>query len=153
MSTLCSGELIKNKQKQKHRDTDLEAARTKRAKEQNKVRQKHKYTDLEAARNKRSKDQHDNRSRKLDMQTASIKFTKHINQFPEYFCTSCSRMLYKRSVVVVNSISFKNASSELLTQCLSRNVSAENKERLCQICLRYIRQNKMPPQSDANDLK
>jgi hypothetical protein len=62
-------------------------------------------------------------------------------------------MLYKTSVVKVNNTSFKNACTDLLTQCLSHSMSAENEEWLCQTCLRYLRQNKMPPQSDANNLK
>ncbi|WAR10800.1 hypothetical protein MAR_035876 [Mya arenaria] len=65
--------------------------------------------------------------------------------------SSCSRMLLKCSVVYVDNVSFK-ASDKLLTKCLSHRISAENKEWLCQTCLRYIRANKMPPQLDANNL-
>ncbi|WAR30905.1 PIF1-like protein [Mya arenaria] len=141
------------KVRQKHREQNLYEARRKRSDEQCKVRQKQMTANPQKAKKKRAQEQQNYRKKEFDLQKASVKFTKNINQYPEYVCTCCSRMLYKRSVVCVDNVSFKRASSDLLAQCLSINDTAEGKRWLCQTCLRYIRQNKMPPQSDANNLK
>ena len=62
-------------------------------------------------------------------------------------------MLYKKSVVCLDTLTFPDADETILYACLSENVSAENRIWLCYTCLRYLRRNKIPPQSNANNLK
>ena len=139
--------------REKLRKTYLQKCKDKRAKEQQMIREKLRNTDLRKAKEKRRQEQHHTRHFNYDFQKAYKNFTKSINQYPEYICVSCSRMLYKKSVISLPSSRLQNVDEELHVKCLSSNVSVEGKQWLCHTCCNYLKRNKLPPQADANNLK
>ncbi|XP_053378668.1 uncharacterized protein LOC128548229 [Mercenaria mercenaria] len=135
-------------------NADPIAAKRKRANEQKQARDKLASANSQKAKQKRAAEQQTHRERqKKQLQDASRHFLNDIYQFPEFVCTCCSRMMYKKSVVSVHSASFKEADLQFLNNCLSHALSMDSTEWLCKTCLRYIKLKKLPPQTDENNLK
>ena len=61
-------------------------------------------------------------------------------------------MLYTKSVIEAKEILFKDVAEPLRQMCLSGKLSAKNKEWLSKTCQSHIMNNKLPPQSNANNL-
>ena len=88
----------------------------------------------------------------VDIKEAMNKFLGHIKDFPEYICTSCNRMLYKKSVTQVQAKSFKDVNTELAKACCTGKSSPDGREWICTTCLKYVKRNSLPPQASANNL-
>ena len=88
----------------------------------------------------------------VDIKEAMNKFLGHIKDFPEYICTSCNRMLYKKSVTQVQAKSFKDVNAELAKACCTGKSSPDGREWICTTCLKYVKRNSLPPQASANNL-
>ena len=80
------------------------------------------------------------------------KFLGHIKDFPEYICTACNRMLYKKSVTQVQAKSCKDVNAELAKACCTGKSSPDRREWICTTCLKYVKRNSLPPQASANNL-
>lgn len=128
---------MNNKKSEKNKENDPDAAKSKRKQEQQKFRKSHREKDLKTARKKQAQAKRKYRKDEYDMKRAYKNLCKNIQQYPEYICTCCSRMLYKRSVVAFNKATFKRTSENLLNQCVANCRSAKNKEWLCRTCLHY----------------
>lgn len=81
------------------------------------------------------------------------KFKKNIKDFAKYVCTSCNKLLYRRSVVRVTQKVKDMIVKKLCKLCISGKSSAAGFEWLCMTCRSYLNRHKMPPQADANKLK
>ncbi|XP_061170416.1 uncharacterized protein LOC133179738 [Saccostrea echinata] len=81
------------------------------------------------------------------------RFSKDIHQYPEYVCTCCRRLLYRRSVTHVGTESFKNSSEEVVNSCITGRISALGFQWICQTCARYVKKNQIPPQALYNDME
>ena len=88
---------------EKLRKTDLQ---NKRAKQHQIICEKLRNIDLRKAKEKR-RQEHNTRHFNYDFQKAYQNCTKSINQYPVYICVSCSRMLYKKSVISIPSSRLK----------------------------------------------
>ena len=87
-----------------------------------------------------------------DINDAVAFFRKNILMLPNYLCTSCRRTLYKSNVRMVQNCKFPKADSSLRTRCLTTRLSVDEKEWICLTCKRYLERNKIPPQSNANNM-
>ena len=73
-----------------------------------------------------------------DIQEVMNKFLGHIKDFPEYICTSCHRMLYKKSVTQVHTKLFVGVNAEMTEACCTGKTSPDGKEWICGSALRAL---------------
>jgi hypothetical protein len=78
-------------------------------------------------------------------ETAIEKFYSDIKQLPNYICTCCRRLLYRRSM---NKVSDLN--TEVTHMCITGKKSVNDIEWICSTCLSYVKKDKIPPQANCN---
>ena len=96
-------------------------------------------------------------------QEESVPIEKAISTFqlktklgPEFVCTCCHRMMYKRSVVPCNRSKYTKTSSTVLEQVFSSEhnyISSNGKQWVCNTCDRALSRGNLPLQAKANGLQ
>ena len=79
------------------------------------------------------------------------RFRTIIQSGPVFVCTSCDQLFYKHSVKTADSI--RLLSLPIICTVLLGKISSDGNEYICHTCAKYIRQNKIPPCSIANNLQ
>jgi hypothetical protein len=79
-------------------------------------------------------------------------FKKAITDYAKYICTCCNRLLYRQGVTRVTNNLKAHLPENLKRICISNCKSALGMEWICITCKSYILRNKLPPQSNANNL-
>ena len=75
---------------------------------------------------------------------------------PDFVCTCCHRMMYRKTVILCNKTKYTKASPELLGNVFSANltrISSDGKEWVCKTCDRALARGSMPVQAKANGLQ
>ena len=134
-------------------------AERKRASRQN-VELHHSQQSLDSSRRKIRRQDSSYRQQELTRQrehncanTTQLvsRFRSIIQSGPVFVCTSCDQLFYKHSVQTAKSI--RSLSLPITGTVLLGKISSDGNEYICQTCAKYIRQNKIPPCSIANNLQ
>ena len=89
------------------------------------------------------------------IQRASDKFLSSCNELPCYVCTCCHRMLFQKSVRVLN-LSLYDRKDEVVNSCLSdrlRRKMPNGREWICSTCHKDLCKGEVPVQSAFNGLE
>ena len=108
----------------------------------------HKQRDNERASCKRSKG--------VSVEEAITTFDSETRAGPDFVCTCCHRMMYRKTVILCNKTKYTKASPELLGNVFSANltrISSDGKEWVCKTCDRALARGSMPVQAKANGLQ
>ena len=96
------------------------------------------------------------RQRTVTVENAILVFEHEIKLGPDFVCTCCHRMMYRKSVVPCNRGKYTKASSDVLEKVFSfelRYISPDDKEWVYKTCDRTLVRGSMPVQAKANGLK
>ena len=108
----------------------------------------HKQRDNERASCKRSKG--------VSVEEAITTFDSETRAGPDFVCTCCHRMMYRKTVILCNKTKYTKASPEFLGNVFSANltrISSDGKEWVCKTCDRALARGSMPVQAKANGLQ
>ena len=96
------------------------------------------------------------RSKCVSVEQAISAFHSEIKAGPDFVCTCCHRMMYKKTVFQCNKTKYTKASPDLLKNVFSANlshISNDGKEWICKTCDRALARGSMPLQAKANGLR
>ena len=96
------------------------------------------------------------RKRSLCIENMISAFHTDIKNGADFVCSSCHRMMYKKSVVQLNKSKYTKTGSVVLQQVFSadlRHISTDGKEWVCKTCDRALTRGSMPLQAKANGLQ
>ena len=96
------------------------------------------------------------RSKSVSVESAVSSFHAEVKFGPDFVCTCCHRMMYRKSVILCNRASYTKASSDVLQMVFSPNlsyISPDGKEWVCITCDRTLKRGNMPLQAKANGLQ
>ena len=96
------------------------------------------------------------RSKCVSVEQAISAFHSEIKAGPDFVCTCCHRMMYKKTVIQCNKAKYTKASPDLLKNVFSANlshISNDGKEWICKTCDRALAKGSMPLQAKANGLQ
>ena len=116
---------------------------------------------LKALQRKKEIQQH-----RKDMVYLKKDFEVAVQEYPEYVCSVCHRLLFRKQVVKCNTAKYETSSSKtrLARTCINDNMlnksndsSVQRKSRadmyICHTCDRYLSSGKMPEEACANRLQ
>ena len=92
----------------------------------------------------------------MPLECAISAFHSDINSGPDFVCTCCYRMMYRKSVVQYNKSKYTKASPDVLQKVFSADlsyISKDGKEWMCKTCDRALMRGSMPLQAKANGLQ
>ena len=83
-------------------------------------------------------------------------FHSDIKSGPDFVCTCCHRMMYRKSVVQCNKSKYTKASPDVLQRVFSADlsyISNDGTKWMCKTCDRALMRGSMPLQAKANGLQ
>ena len=80
---------------------------------------------------------------------AISQFCQKIKEGPYYVCTVCSRMLYRKSVLIFNTQKYVNCN---IQNIFTEKLSFDNKEYICKTCHCKVIKGKVPCQAVYNNM-
>ena len=89
------------------------------------------------------------------IESAIAAFHSEVKLGPEFVCTCCHRMMYRKSVVACNKGKYTKTSTDVLHKMFSPDysyISFGGKEWICKTCDRALRRGCMPVQAKADRL-
>ena len=90
------------------------------------------------------------------IEEAIVSFHSDIKNGPDFVCTCCHRLMYRKSVVLCNTAKYSKCSSDLLNCVFKadlRYVCGTGSEWVCKTCDRALKRGVMPVQAKANGLQ
>ena len=93
------------------------------------------------------------RSKGVSVEEAIITFDYETRAGPDFVCTCCHRMMYRKTVILCNKTKYTKASPELLGNANLTHISSDGKEWVCKTCDRALARGSMPVQAKANRLQ
>ena len=96
------------------------------------------------------------RSKSVSVESAVSSFHAEVKFGPDFVCTCCHRMMYRKSVILCNRANYTKASSDVLQMVFSPNlsyISPDGKKWVCITCDRTLKRGNMPLQAKANGLQ
>ena len=101
-----------------------------------------------------------------DIESLKKDFESAVQEYPEYVCSVCHRLLFRKQVLKCNKAKYETSSSKtrLARTCINDNMehksndsSVQRKSRvdmyICHTCDRHLSSGKMPPEACANRLQ
>ena len=101
-----------------------------------------------------------------DIESLKKDFDSAVQEYPEYVCSVCHRLLFRKQVLKCNKAKYETSSSKtrLARTCINDNMehksndsSVQRKSRvdmyICHTCDRHLSSGKMPPEACANRLQ
>ena len=95
------------------------------------------------------------RASSQSIEEASQAFAAALKEGPDYVCTCCHRLMYRKTVIEFRPAKYMKLSEELLHQVFSPAYiyrSAQDKVWLCTTCDYSLKRGNMPAQAKANNL-
>ena len=89
-------------------------------------------------------------SRAHSIEEISQLFMSATREGPDYICTCCHRLMYRKTVIEFNISKYPKAPEEFVS--MSVRTSAKDKVWICKTCDYALRRGRMPAQSKANKL-
>jgi len=96
------------------------------------------------------------RKSNVSIEHVILSFHHDIKNGPDFVCTCCHRMMYRKSVVPCNLAKYSKCSNDLLQNVFSADhhyISNDGKEWMCKTCDRALKHRVMPLQAKANGLQ
>ena len=96
------------------------------------------------------------RSKSVSVEEAISAFHSETRAGPDFVCTCCHRMMYRKTVVLCNKEKYNKVSCDLLNSIFSADltrISSDGKEWVCKTCDRALARGSMPLQAKANGLQ
>ena len=93
------------------------------------------------------------RKRNVSVECAVSAFHSKVKFGPDYVCTCCHRMMYRKSVILCNKA---KASADVIQKVFSADlsyISFDGKQWVCRTCDRTLKRGNMPLQAKANGLQ
>ena len=92
----------------------------------------------------------------VSIEQAIVSFHSDIKNGPDFVCTCCHRLMYRKSVVPCNPAKYSKCGNDLLNCVFSadlRYVCDTGNEYVCMTCDRALKRGVMPLQAKANGLQ
>ena len=92
----------------------------------------------------------------VSVQQAIVSFHSNIKNGPDFVCTCCHRLMYRKSVVPCNPAKYSKCGNDLLNCVFSadlRDICDTGSEWVCLTCNRALKRGVMPLQAKANGLQ
>ena len=80
-------------------------------------------------------------------------FHSEIKLGPDFVCTCCHRMMYRKSVIPCNKAKYTKASADVIQKVFSADLSYIGKQWVCRTCDRTLKRGNIPLQAKANGLQ
>ena len=95
------------------------------------------------------------RSKALSVECAISAFHAEVKFGPDFVCTCCHRMMYRKSVILCNKANYTKASADVIQKVFSADlsISSDGNEWVCRTCDRTLKRGNMPLQAKANGLQ
>ena len=96
------------------------------------------------------------RASSITIDNAITAFLTKVKIGPEFVCTSCHRMMYKKCFVPFNSTKYKKATSDVLNKVFCdefKHVCSDSKQWVYKTCDSALTRGNMPLQAKANGLQ
>ena len=96
------------------------------------------------------------RKRNLLVEDAIAAFHSEIKLGPDFVCTCCHRMMYRKSVVPCNKVKYTKTSADVLQKVFSADlsyISSGGEKWICKTCDRSLSRGYMPVQAKCNGLQ
>ena len=92
------------------------------------------------------------RSKALSVGCAISAFHAEVKLGPDFVCTCCHRMMYRKSVTLCNKANYTKASADVIQKVFSADlsISSDGNEWVCRTCDRTLKRGNMPLQAKAN---
>ena len=89
------------------------------------------------------------------IEKAGEKFLRSCKEMPEYICTCCHRVLFRKTVDVFRRDKYKDTGivKDVLSERYRYRDIRKDEEYICQTCSKDLKQGKMPAQAVANGLE
>ena len=84
----------------------------------------------------------ENQQYKKSLENLISKFHSIVSSGPIYICSCCDKLWYKHSVTLADNLRLSNAT---VAKYLLNKRSVENKEWLCNTCMKYLKKKKGSP--------
>ena len=94
--------------------------------------------------------------RSVSVNSAICRFHSVVKLGPDFVCTCCHRMMYRKSVVLCNKAHYTKLDANLFNNVFSADISyisCDGKEWVCKTCDRALKRGYMPLQAKANGLR
>lgn len=90
----------------------------------------------------------------MSIEDASLNFLSAVQQGPDYVCTCCNRLMYRKTVIEFKSTKYGKISDELLRLLFPPEHASGSEQKLwvCKTCDFNLKRGKMPAQAKANNL-
>ena len=92
----------------------------------------------------------------MSIKQAIVSLHSDIKNEPDFVCTCCHHLMYRKSVILCNPVKYSKCGDELLNCVFSadlRYVCDTGDEYVCKTCDRALKRGVMPLQAKANGLK
>ena len=86
-----------------------------------------------------------------DLDSCILRFNNKIGEGPHYICSVCNRLLYRRSVQILQKEKYGTNSSD--KTLFTGKMSFDSKEYICKTCHSKIFKGKIPCQAICNNMK
>ena len=96
------------------------------------------------------------RSKTLSVEGAISAFHAEVKLVPEFVCTCCHYMMYRKSVILCNRANYTKANTEILQEVFSSNlsyISSDERKWVCKTCDRTLKRGTLPLQAKPNALQ
>ena len=96
------------------------------------------------------------RKRNVSVECAVSAFHSEVKLGPDYVCTCCHRMMYRKSVISCNKANYTKASADVIQKVFNADlsyISFDGKQWVCRTCDRTLKRGNMPLQAKANGLQ
>ena len=96
------------------------------------------------------------RRKSLSIEYAISAFHSEVRFGPDFVCTCCHRMMYRKSVVPCNRVKYTRAGTDVLQKIFSDDlcyITSDGKEYMCKTCDRTLKRGTLPLQAKANGLQ
>ena len=90
------------------------------------------------------------RKRNVSVECAVSAFHSKVKLGPDYVCTCCHRMMYRKSVIPCNKTNYTKASADVVQKVFSADlsyISFDGKQWVCRTCDRTLKRGNMPLQA------
>ena len=92
----------------------------------------------------------------MSVECAVSAFHSEVKLGPDYVCTCCHRMMYRKSVIPCNKAKYTKAGADAVQKVFSADlsyISFDGKQWVCRTCDRTLKRGNMPLQAKANGLQ
>ena len=149
---------VKRQQRVRKRDsmTPEQRAEESAVKRQQRVRKRDSMTPEQRAEESAVKrQQRVRRASSQGIEDASRSFAAAVREGPDYVCTCCHRLMYRKTVLEFKATKYSKLSENFIQTVFPREViytSAQQKVWICRTCDNTLKRGRMPAQAKANNL-